>query len=118
MYHVLFYHYYFNYTISFVILQSYKQHRYEPDPERVNEIILKSVEDANWIVNKVSTNFKHIIKSCRFICINAFNNIYLTYYLKSVLFVTVHQKIMEMFFAISNTYKYKKCNFIHDKRIL
>lgn len=33
--------------------QSYKQHKFEPDPERVKEIIAKSIEDAKWIVNKV-----------------------------------------------------------------
>lgn len=39
------------------ILQSYKQHKFEPDPERVNEIIAKSIEDAKWIINKVLITF-------------------------------------------------------------
>lgn len=37
---------------KFAVKQSYKQHKFEPDPARVNEIISKSLEDAKWIVNK------------------------------------------------------------------
>lgn len=37
---------------KFAIKQSYKQHRVEPDPERVKQMITKSIEDAKWIVNK------------------------------------------------------------------
>ncbi|CAH2073895.1 unnamed protein product, partial [Iphiclides podalirius] len=37
---------------KFYIKQSYKQHKSESDPERVSEIIAKSIEDAKWIVNK------------------------------------------------------------------
>ncbi|RVE52699.1 hypothetical protein evm_002572 [Chilo suppressalis] len=40
---------------KFAVKQSYKQHRLEPDPARVEQIILKSVEDAKWIVNKYIT---------------------------------------------------------------
>lgn len=37
---------------KFAVKQSYKQHKFEPDAERVKEIISKSVEDATWIVKK------------------------------------------------------------------
>ncbi|XP_045783534.1 LYR motif-containing protein 9 isoform X2 [Maniola jurtina] len=37
---------------KFAIKQSYKQHKSESDPERVKEIIHKSICDAKWIVNK------------------------------------------------------------------
>lgn len=34
-------------------LQSFKQHVFEPDPERVKQIIDKSLADAEWIFKKV-----------------------------------------------------------------
>lgn len=37
---------------KFAVKQSYKQHKAESDPERVKEIINKSIEDAKWIINK------------------------------------------------------------------
>ncbi|CAG9114268.1 unnamed protein product [Plutella xylostella] len=37
---------------KFSIKQSFKQHRFEPDSNRVKEIITKSIEDAKWVVNK------------------------------------------------------------------
>ncbi|CAG4989625.1 unnamed protein product [Parnassius apollo] len=37
---------------KFSIKQSYKQHISESDPERIKEIIAKSIENAKWIVNK------------------------------------------------------------------
>lgn len=39
---------------KFAVKQSFKQHKFEPDPERVKEIISKSIEDAKWVVNKYS----------------------------------------------------------------
>lgn len=51
-----------NFEFLFFYFQSYKQHTFEPDPERVKEIITKSIEDAKWIVNKVgSLNYIHKI---------------------------------------------------------
>lgn len=35
-------------------LQSFKQHKFEPDSERVKEIIAKTVDDAKWVLNKVN----------------------------------------------------------------
>lgn len=37
---------------KFAVKQSYKQHKLEPDSERVDLIINKSLEDAKWILNK------------------------------------------------------------------
>lgn len=37
---------------KFAVKQSYKQHKFEPDSERVDLIINKSLEDAKWILNK------------------------------------------------------------------
>lgn len=37
---------------KFQVKQSFKQHKVEPDEERVKEIIAKSIEDAQWVVNK------------------------------------------------------------------
>ncbi|CAG9585430.1 unnamed protein product [Danaus chrysippus] len=37
---------------KFAVKQSYKQHKTESDPERIKDIIQKSVEDAKWIVAK------------------------------------------------------------------
>ncbi|OWR41295.1 hypothetical protein KGM_206059 [Danaus plexippus plexippus] len=39
---------------KFAVKQSYKQHKTESDPERIKDIIQKSVEDAKWIVAKVN----------------------------------------------------------------
>ncbi|XP_065344836.1 LYR motif-containing protein 9-like [Cloeon dipterum] len=39
------------------IKQSFKQHTEEKDPERVQEIIKRSVEDAEWIMKKYK-NYK------------------------------------------------------------
>ncbi|KAJ0180553.1 hypothetical protein K1T71_003957 [Dendrolimus kikuchii] len=39
---------------KFSVKQSFKQHKFEPDPDRVKQIISKSIEDAKWIVNKYS----------------------------------------------------------------
>ncbi|KAI5637975.1 complex 1 protein (LYR family) domain-containing protein [Phthorimaea operculella] len=41
---------------KFAVKQSFKQHKFEPDPQRVNEIITKSVEDAQWILKKYTKN--------------------------------------------------------------
>lgn len=41
-------------TETLFLLQSFIQHKFEPDPQRVKEIISKSIEDSKWIVNKVS----------------------------------------------------------------
>ncbi|CAH0720862.1 unnamed protein product, partial [Brenthis ino] len=40
---------------KFAVKQSYKQHKSESDPERVKEIIHKSIEDAKWILKKYTT---------------------------------------------------------------
>ncbi|KAH0567381.1 hypothetical protein KQX54_009234 [Cotesia glomerata] len=37
------------------VKQSFKQHVFEPDPERVKQIINKSLSDAEWIFKKVLT---------------------------------------------------------------
>lgn len=34
------------------IKQSFKQHVFEPDKDRVQEIMKKAVQDADWIINK------------------------------------------------------------------
>ncbi|XP_076634105.1 LYR motif-containing protein 9-like [Colletes latitarsis] len=34
------------------IKQSYKQHIIEPDKERIQQIMEKAVQDADWIINK------------------------------------------------------------------
>ncbi|XP_024938947.1 LYR motif-containing protein 9 isoform X2 [Cephus cinctus] len=34
------------------IKQNFKQHVYEPDPERVKQIIQRALDDAKWIVQK------------------------------------------------------------------
>jgi len=40
-------------ALKFMFLQSFRQHEFEPDPERVKQIIDKSVQDAEWILQKV-----------------------------------------------------------------
>lgn len=35
------------------MFQSFKQHVHEPDPERVKQIMEKSLTDAEWIFKKV-----------------------------------------------------------------
>ncbi|CAG4910350.1 unnamed protein product [Colias eurytheme] len=37
---------------KFAVKQSYKQHKSESDPERIKEIVTKSIGDAKWIINK------------------------------------------------------------------
>lgn len=37
---------------KFAVKQSFKQHKSESDKERINEIIKKSIMNAEWIVNK------------------------------------------------------------------
>lgn len=37
---------------KFAVKQSFKQHKFEPDTQRVKEIIAKSIEDAKWVVAK------------------------------------------------------------------
>ncbi|CAB3224585.1 unnamed protein product [Arctia plantaginis] len=37
---------------KFSVKQSYKQHKIESDAQRVKDIIAKSIEDSEWIVNK------------------------------------------------------------------
>lgn len=37
----------------YIILQSFKQHTIEPDPERVKMIMEKAFSDAKWILQKV-----------------------------------------------------------------
>ena len=41
--------------VSFILidLQGYEQHVDETDPERLQQIIERSIQDADWIVNKV-----------------------------------------------------------------
>ncbi|XP_059480153.1 LYR motif-containing protein 9-like [Neocloeon triangulifer] len=39
------------------IKQSFKQHVHEKDPERIQEIMKRSVEDAEWIMKKYK-NYK------------------------------------------------------------
>ncbi|CAH2263972.1 jg16383 [Pararge aegeria aegeria] len=39
---------------KFAVKQSYKQHKSETDPDRVKEIIQKSISDAKWILKKYS----------------------------------------------------------------
>lgn len=36
----------------FTVLQSFKQHADETNPERIKEIIERALEDAAWIVHK------------------------------------------------------------------
>lgn len=37
---------------KFQIKQSFKQHRTESDPERIQEIMKRSYEDAEWVMKK------------------------------------------------------------------
>lgn len=36
------------------MLQSFKVHADEDDPERIQQIIKRAIEDADWVMNKVS----------------------------------------------------------------
>lgn len=38
------------------MLQSFKVHADEDDPERIQQIIKRAIEDADWIMNKVSAS--------------------------------------------------------------
>ena len=40
-------------------LQGYEQHSDERDPERIQQIIDRSIEDADWIVKKVKMDERH-----------------------------------------------------------
>lgn len=46
---------------NFFFFQSFKQHVFEPDPERVKQIINKSLSDAEWIFKKVLNLFLLLI---------------------------------------------------------
>lgn len=39
-----------------LMLQSFKVHADEDDPERIQQIIRRAIEDADWVMNKVSTS--------------------------------------------------------------
>ena len=52
---LLIYFSYFVYLLKFIgWFQSYKQHQAEKDPERIQEIIKRSVEDGEWVLRKVN----------------------------------------------------------------
>lgn len=36
------------------MLQSFKVHADEDDPDRIQQIIKRAIEDADWVMNKVS----------------------------------------------------------------
>lgn len=38
------------------MLQSFKVHADEDDPERIQQIIKRAIEDADWVMNKVSAS--------------------------------------------------------------
>lgn len=38
------------------MLQSFKVHADEDDPERIQQIIKRAIEDADWVMNKVSSS--------------------------------------------------------------
>ncbi|KAK0074852.1 hypothetical protein PV326_012122 [Microctonus aethiopoides] len=44
------------------IKQSFKQHVYEPDPERVKQIMEKSLTDAEWIFKKYNIDLKSLVQ--------------------------------------------------------
>ncbi|KOB74649.1 Uncharacterized protein OBRU01_08555 [Operophtera brumata] len=48
----------------FYLFQSFIQHKFEPDPQRVKEIISKSIEDSKWIVNKVKSKQSTAMYEC------------------------------------------------------
>ena len=41
------------YPVRFTNFQGFEQHSDETDPERIRQIISRSVEDAAWVVKKV-----------------------------------------------------------------
>lgn len=91
-------------------LQSYKQHKFEPDTERVKEIIAKSLDDAKWILNKVV----FILKILFIIWITVMSNKNLYNFF---IFISVHKEIMDVMKIDINGLR-RKDNFIHDTRIL
>lgn len=38
------------------MLQSFKVHADEDDPDRIQQIIKRAIEDADWVMNKVSAS--------------------------------------------------------------
>lgn len=38
------------------VRQSFKQHVFEPDPKRIEEIIDRALQDAVWVVKKYTKN--------------------------------------------------------------
>ncbi|KAF7994426.1 hypothetical protein HCN44_003898 [Aphidius gifuensis] len=44
------------------IKQSFKQHVYEPDAERVKQIIEKSIIDADWLFKKYKIDLESLLK--------------------------------------------------------
>ncbi|KAE8622642.1 hypothetical protein XENTR_v10005319 [Xenopus tropicalis] len=39
------------------VKQSFRVHADEDDPERIQQIIKRAIEDADWVLNKVSFTF-------------------------------------------------------------
>ena len=50
------------YPVRFTNFQWFEQHSDETDPERIRQIISRSVEDAAWVVKKVFTFFVFLIE--------------------------------------------------------
>lgn len=43
-------------SVTLGMLQSFKVHADEDDPERIQQIIKRAIEDADWVMNKVSAS--------------------------------------------------------------
>lgn len=43
-------------SLTLGMLQSFKVHADEDDPERIQQIIKRAIEDADWVMNKVSAS--------------------------------------------------------------
>jgi hypothetical protein len=79
-----------NWLLIYFNLQSYKQHVNEKDPERIQQIIQRSLEDGEWVMKKVRMKHKNTLChsysivftfSCRFTasehCIKLFCYLYI-----------------------------------------
>ena len=49
--------------VIFLFFQSYNSHADESDPDRIQQIIQRSVDDAEWVLKKVSTVVFRIVNN-------------------------------------------------------
>lgn len=49
-----------------LILQSFKVHADEDDPERIQQIIKRAIEDADWVMEKVRTPRDDLVNTSKF----------------------------------------------------